>query len=90
MKKILYIFIIIFLSCESFSDLKEHSGISYYDAVAFGWQALFDKDYDEPLWIFSDDSIVYSIALDDIADYIAIGTMNGLYLLNNDGDELWF
>ena len=46
MKKLFYIFIIIFISCESFGELKEQSGISYYDSLAFGWQAFFDKDYE--------------------------------------------
>ena len=29
-----------------FSELKENSGISYYDALSFGWQAVFDNDYE--------------------------------------------
>ena len=49
MKKLLYIFIIIILSCESGGDLSEHQGIAYQDCLAFGWQDLFDGDYENAL-----------------------------------------
>ena len=54
MKKLLIIlFSILFITCESSTlGVDENQGISYYDCLAFGWQAFFDKDYELALDYF--------------------------------------
>ena len=54
MKNILIILIpLLFLTCESSTlGVDENQGISYFDCLAFGWQAFFDEDYDLALNYF--------------------------------------
>ena len=54
MKKLLIIlFSILFITCESSTlGVDENQGISYYDCLAFGWQAFFDQDYELALDYF--------------------------------------
>jgi len=84
MKKLLYIFIIIFMSCESFSELKEQSGISYYDAVAFGWQALLDNDYELALNWFN---TAYESIDEDLYNSAHVGVAWTYHFIANYGDE---
>ena len=48
MKKIVYIYILFFLSCNpSWFGLDEEIGIySYHDGLAFAWESFFEDDYD--------------------------------------------
>lgn len=55
MKNLLIIlFCIFFITCESSTvGVDENQGISYYDCLAFGWQAFFDKEYELALDYFN-------------------------------------
>ena len=55
MKKLLFILLsILFITCESSTiGVDENQDISYYDCLAFGWQAFFDKDYELALDYFN-------------------------------------
>jgi len=84
MKKLLYIFIVIFMSCESFGELKEQSGISYYDAVAFGWQAFFDNDYELALNWFN---TAYEAIDQDLHNSAHVGLAWTYHFIANYGTE---
>ena len=48
------LFCIFFITCESSTlGVDENEGISYYDCLAFGWQAFFDKEYELALDYFN-------------------------------------
>ena len=55
MKNMLIILIsLLLLTCESSSlGVDENQGISYFDCLAFGWQAFFDEDYELALSYFN-------------------------------------
>ena len=84
MKKLLYIFIIIFMSCDSFSELQENSGISYYDSLAFGWQALFDKDYELALNWFN---TAYDAVDENLHNSAHVGIAWSYHFIANYGNE---
>jgi len=84
MRKIFYIFIIIFMSCESFGELKEESGISYYDSLAFGWQAFFDKDYELALNWFN---TAYESVDEDLHNSAHVGIAWTYHFIGNYGTE---
>ena len=81
MKKLLYIFIVIFMSCEK---LHEKSGISYYDSLAFGWQALFDKDYELALNWFN---TAYDAIDEDLHNSAHVGIAWTYHFIANYGNE---
>ena len=48
------LFCIFFITCESSTlGIDENQGISYYDCLAFGWQAFFDREYELALDYFN-------------------------------------
>ena len=72
------------MSCESFTELKEQSGISYYDAVAFGWQAVFDNDYDLALNWFN---TAYESIDEDLYNSAHLGIAWTYHFIGNYGTE---
>ena len=72
------------MSCESFTELKEQSGISYYDAVAFGWQAVFDNDYDLALNWFN---TAYESIDEDLYNSAHLGIAWTYHFIANYGTE---
>ena len=81
MKKLFYIFIIILMSCE---ELHEQSGISYYDSVAFGWQALLDKDYELALNWFN---TAYEAVDEDLHNSAHLGIAWTYHFIGNYGAD---
>ena len=72
------------MSCESFGELKEQSGISYYDAVAFGWQAFFDSDYELALNWFNTG---YEAIDEDLYNSAHVGIAWTYHFIANYGTE---
>ena len=88
MKKLFLILCsILFITCESSTlGVDENQGISYYDCLAFGWQAFFDKDYQLALDYFN----TAYVATDEVfhnSAHIAIG-WTYLFMANEEiGDD---
>ena len=69
------------MSCEK---LHEQSGISYYDSLAMGWQAFFDKDYENALNWFN---TAYEAIDEDLYNSAHVGIAWTYHFIGNYGTD---